>query len=606
MHNLTRNIVIAILAFFILAGLLSRYNLSLDQPEEIDLGQLATQAQEGRVKSVDVRQDELRIELTDGTKQVTSKESTESFSTLMANYDVDAEALRQVAVKIHAPSGWQFWVQTLAPFLLPLFIIGGFIWLTMRQAAGMNNRAMSFGQTRSREQKETKVKTTFADVAGATEAKQELQEVVEFLKNPKKFTDIGAKIPAGVLLFGHPGTGKTLLARAVAGEANAPFFNISGSEFVEMFVGVGASRVRDLFERAKKVAPAIVFIDEIDAVGRQRGAGLGGSHDEREQTLNQILVEMDGFAGQSGVVVIAATNRPDVLDPALLRPGRFDRQVTLDLPDMNDREAILKVHAQKKPLADDVNLRRIAERTPGMSGADLANVLNEAAILAARRDKKIVSMTECLESIEKVMLGPERRSHVMSDKEKNITAYHEAGHAVIAHFSAGADPVHKVSIISRGRAAGYTLKLPDQDKHFHSLSEFMADIAVALGGHAIEKMTFGEVTTGASSDLRTVTSLARQLVTQYGMSEKLGPRAYGSKEEMVFLGREIHERRDYSEKIAAEIDAEVDRVISESYAVAEKLLRKHKKQVEDVVALLLKQETIEKDEFADLMGSPKA
>jgi cell division protease FtsH len=426
-------------------------------------------------------------------------------------------------------------------------------------------------------------------------------EEVDFLKNPKKFSDLGAKIPKGVLLMGPPGTGKTLIARAVAGEAEVPFFHISGSEFVEMFVGVGAARVRDLFAKAKKSAPCIVFIDEIDAVGRQRGAGLGGSHDEREQTLNQILVEMDGFEPNLGVIVVAATNRPDVLDPALLRPGRFDRRVVLDMPDIGEREEILKIHARGKPLEPEVNLRQLAERTPGFSGADLSNLLNEAAIRAARNNQKTIFVGDTLESIEKVLLGPERKSHILLPKEREITAYHEAGHALVAHMLPHADPVHKISIISRGRAAGYTLKLPTEDKKMHSRAEFIDDLSVFLAGHLTELEIFGDVTTGASDDLKKATNLARNLVTSYGMSE-LGTRTFGDKEEMIFLGREIHETRDYSEKTAQDIDEEVGRIISRAREAACDIIKKERAKLDLIAKTLLEKETIEKDEFEKLMS----
>jgi cell division protease FtsH len=465
---------------------------------------------------------------------------------------------------------------------------------------------MMFGQSQAKEfGADTKDKVTFKDVAGVKEAKEELKEVVEFLRHPRKFLELGARIPKGVLLLGGPGTGKTLLARAVAGEAQVPFFHISGSEFVEMFVGVGASRVRDLFKKAKKNSPCIVFVDEIDAVGRKRGAGLGGSHDEREQTLNQILVEMDGFDPNTNIIVMAATNRPDVLDPALLRPGRFDRQVVLDNPDIGDREAILKVHARKKPLAKDVSLRKVAERTPGFSGADLENLLNEGAILAARRNKKIVEMEDLLESIEKVMLGPERKSQVLNEKEKKITAYHEAGHAVVAHFLPNTDPVQKVSIIARGRAGGYTLKLPTEDKHMHTKTEYIEEIAVLLGGFLTEKEIFGEVTTGATSDLRRATRIARRLITDYGMSDELGPRTFGEKEEMIFLGREIHEQKDYSEKIAAQIDKESSGFIDKARHMAKKVIIDQRQTLEKIVEELLKHETIEQERFNELMPSKK-
>jgi cell division protease FtsH len=475
----------------------------------------------------------------------------------------------------------------------------------MRQVQGANTRAMTFGQSGAREiPKNAKDRVTFKDVAGVKEAKEELMEVVEFLRNPKKFIALGAKIPKGALLMGSPGTGKTMLARAVAGEANVPFFHISGSEFVEMFVGVGASRVRDLFTRAKKNAPCIVFIDEIDAVGRQRGAGLGGSHDEREQTLNQILVEMDGFDPNQGVIVLAATNRPDVLDPALLRPGRFDRRIVLDEPDINDREAILTIHAKNKPLSEDVNLRRIAERTPGFSGADLANLINEGAILAARRNKKKITANELLESIEKVLLGPERKSHILSEKERKITAYHEAGHALVSHSLPNADSVHKVSIISRGSAAGYTMKLPSEDKRMHRKAEFLDDLAVSLGGYVAESEIFGKenLTTGASSDLRSATRLARRLITDYGMSDTLGPRTYGEKEEMVFLGKEIHHERDYSEKVAEQIDHEITTLLTTAMETAKRVITERRNMLDKIAAVLLEKETIEKEEFEALFG----
>ena len=477
----------------------------------------------------------------------------------------------------------------------------------MRSAQRGNNQALSFGMSRARlisPKKNGKKKITFADVAGAEEAKEELKEIVEFLKHPKKFLDLGARIPKGVLLLGSPGTGKTLIAKAVAGEANVPFFSISGSEFVEMFVGVGASRVRDLFKQAKKSAPAIVFIDEIDAVGRHRGAGLGGGHDEREQTLNQILVEMDGFDTDTNVIVIAATNRPDVLDPALLRPGRFDRRVVMDLPDIKEREAILKIHTQNMPIAKDVDLHKIAARTPGFSGADISNLVNEAAILAARRGKKIVEDDELRVSIEKVILGPERKSKILNVKEKEITAYHEAGHALIASNLKNADPVQKVSIISRGQAAGYTLNVPQEDKRLYSRAYFIDELAVLLGGYVSEKIIFGDVTTGASNDLERATDTARKLVTRYGMSA-LGPRTFGRKEELVFLGKEMSEEKNYSEATAKEIDMEVSHFIGDAYKTAEKIITEKKETLERIAKTLLEKETLEQEEFNELLRNTK-
>lgn len=603
MKNIIKNFLIFFLAFIILASLFSWLEGSATKVEKVSLDQVITAIDNETAKSIEVSGDEIKVTLEDGKIISANKEATDSLSTLVKNYNVDTTKLKKIKVDIKEPSGMSYWLSTLLPFLLPFLLLGGFIFFMSRQIQGANTKALSFGQSKAKEANyKEKNKVTFKDVAGVKEAKIELQEVVEFLKSPQKFINLGAKIPKGVLLFGQPGTGKTLLARAVAGEANVAFFHISGSEFVEMFVGVGASRVRDLFARAKKSAPCIVFIDEIDAVGRQRGTGLGGSHDEREQTLNQILVEMDGFEPNTNVIVMAATNRPDVLDPALLRPGRFDRRVTLDPPDINDREAILQVHALTKPLDKEVDLRKIAARTPGFSGADLANLLNEAAIMAARQNKKSISLADCLESIEKVMLGPERKSHILSDKEKSITAYHEAGHALIAHLLPEADPVHKVSIISRGRAAGYTLKLPTEDKYMHPKSEFIADLAVMMGGHAAEKEIFNEVTTGAQNDLQTATRLARQLVTEFGMSEKLGPRTFGIKGEMVFLGREISEQRDYSEKIAQEIDEEVSTLLKNAYKTATTLIKKQKGKLEAIAKALIEKEVLEKEDFEQLMA----
>jgi cell division protease FtsH len=509
----------------------------------------------------------------------------------------------QTYVQIHysQPSQLGNWIAGIFSFL-PILIFGALIFFMMRQAQGSNNQALSFGKSRARMFAGNRPTITFADVAGVEEAKQELAEVVEFLKYPDKFAALGARIPRGVLLVGPPGTGKTLLSRAVAGEAGVPFFSISGSEFVEMFVGVGASRVRDLFDQAKRNAPCIVFVDEIDAVGRQRGAGLGGSHDEREQTLNQILVEMDGFDTNTNVIVIAATNRPDVLDPALLRPGRFDRQVVLDNPDIRGRLQVLEVHARGKPFEKNVNLQTLAKQTPGFSGADLSNLLNEAAILSARRNKKAIGMGELEEAIDRVISGPERKSRIISDKEKAITAYHEVGHALVARMLPNLDPVHKITIVARGLAGGYTRLLPTEDRYLYTESQFKETLAFALGGHAAEQLIFGEVTTGASNDIERATGLARQMVTQYGMSQKLGPRAFGKKEELVFLGREIGEQRNYSEAVAQEIDNEIRNLINEAYSVAREILVRHKDKLVTVSERLIAEETIEGPVFDEIMG----
>ncbi len=602
MKNLSKNLLIAILAFFVVSFIFSQVNGDSSKVKTANLGEVVTAIQNGTVKQVEVDGDKLNVTYTNNDKAVAYKEPTDSFTAMLKDYGVAPEKIAALDIQVKQPSNSAVWIGTLLPIIIPMLIFIGFFWFMMRQAQGMNNRAMSFGQTASREPPDQKQRTgvTFKDVAGVKEAKQELVEVVEFLKFPKKFTALGAKIPKGVLLVGSPGTGKTLLAKAVAGEADVPFFHISGSEFVEMFVGVGASRVRDLFRRAKKAAPSIIFVDEIDAVARQRGSGLGGSHDEREQTLNQILVEMDGFDTDTNVIIIAATNRPDVLDPALLRPGRFDRRVILDPPDMVSREEILKVHSRKKPLSPDVDLKKIAQRTPGFSGADLANLLNEAAILAARRNKKRVEMVDCIESIEKVMLGPERKSHILTDAEKKITAVHEAGHALVSASLPHADPVHKVSIISRGQAAGYTLKLPDIEKHLHQRAEFIDDLAVMLAGNVAEREVFGDVTTGAQNDFRQATRLARQMVTEYGMSE-LGMRTYGQKEELIFLGREISEQRDYSEKVAEGIDAAVDKFLKQAAETAKKTIHKMRPALDAIVNALLEKETLEQDEFAALV-----
>lgn len=599
-----KNLSTAILLFLLISGIFILYQKPEKKPSPISLSELVTEINDGKVKAISVEGNTLNIELTDGGKQKASKESEASLTETLSNYDIDHEKIKGVVIDIREESGVNFWLAAILPFLLPFILISAFIWFMMRQAQRGNAQALSFGSSRARmlDPKDKKKRITFADVAGATEAKTELEEVVEFLKHPKKFLAMGAKIPKGVLLLGSPGTGKTLMAKAVAGEAGVPFFNISGSEFVEMFVGVGASRVRDLFKQAKKNAPAIVFIDEIDAVGRHRGAGLGGGHDEREQTLNQILVEMDGFETDTSVIVIAATNRPDVLDPALLRPGRFDRRVTMDLPDLNEREQILAIHTKNKPIEKSVSLRTLAERTPGFSGADLANLVNEAAILATRRDKKIIGMPELTESIEKVILGPERRSRIINKEEKKIVAYHEGGHAIVGASLENADPVQKISIISRGHAGGYTLAVPTEDKSLHSYKYFVDELAVLLGGYASEKLIFGDITTGPSNDLERATSMARGMVTRYGMS-RLGARTFGKKEELIFLGREMHEERNYSEKTAQDIDAEVTRIIDEAFERATDILTKKRALLDTLAATLLEKETIEKEEFDRLIGA---
>ena len=591
-----------------MAGVLSMFKLGGSaKPEVVGVGQMVEEINAGAVKKITVEGDLLKVELNDpkALPQEVKKEPAESFGDIMKNYGVKDEVRSKLAVEVKDESSWKFWAGNLLPIILPLIFIMGFLYFMTRSVQGANNRAMGFGQSNPRQASpETRDKKTFADVAGAIEAKEELAEVVEFLKTPKKFAEMGAKIPKGVLLMGAPGTGKTLLAKAVAGEANVPFFHMSGSEFVEMFVGVGASRVRDLFNKAKKTAPAIVFIDEIDAVGRRRGAGLGGGHDEREQTLNQILVEMDGFEPNLGVIVMAATNRPDVLDPALLRPGRFDRRVVIDLPDIKDREEILKIHALGKPMGQEVSLRKLAERTPGFSGADLANLLNEAAILTVRRNKKIVGESEVLESIEKVLLGPERKSRIITDQEKKMTAYHEAGHAVVGYFLPHCDPVRKVSIISRGAAGGYTLKMPSEDRHYHTLAQFKDELAMMLGGYVVEKLIFGEemISTGPSSDLRMATRLAKDMVTRYGMSDKLGPRTFGEREDLIFLGREIHESKDYSEKTSEEIDKEMERIIAEARKSAQEIVGAKRDKLEEIVKTLMEKETIEQEEIVSILG----
>lgn len=595
--------IIAIILFFLITAIYGQFSSQqFTSKENIPLSKLALDVQKGLVNSLVIQGEKVIVTYNDGVVRDTQKEPNVSIIESLSRFNISSARLASTTISIEEPSGFWYWTGQLAPFIVPLIFLVFFIWMISRQVKGAGVQALSFGQSKARitMPNDQKQRVTFKDVAGAKEAKQELSEIVDFLKNPKKFIEIGAEIPKGVLLMGAPGTGKTLLARAVAGEAGVAFFSISGSEFVEMFVGVGASRVRDLFKLAKEAAPSIVFVDEIDAVGRARGSGMGGGNDEREQTLNQILVEMDGFEPNEKVIVMAATNRPDVLDPALLRPGRFDRRVVIDLPDRGDREDILKIHSAKKQLAEDFDLRVIAERTPGFSGADLASLMNEAAILAARENRTKIGQFDLIRSIEKVMLGPERRSHILSTKEKEITAYHEAGHAIVASVLPYADPVHKISIISRGRAAGYTLKLPLEDRKLQSRKEFLDDIAVSLGGYVAERMIFEDFTTGASNDLQVSTSLARDMVTKYGMSEKIGPVALEAAGGKVMFGMGVSDK-EYSEKVAAEIDSEVTRIMTEARGHAEKVLSDHKKVFETIAKRLIETETIEREEYETIL-----
>jgi cell division protease FtsH len=570
---------------------------------EVPISQVIADARDGKVEKISVDNDNLVIKLVGQADEIRSrKETSSSVSQLLKDNGVSVGSGKgQVEVDVKGPSQFGSIFGLLFNFL-PLIIFGGILVFMMRQAQGTNSQAMSFGRSRARMFTGQKPTVTFVDVAGQDEAKQELAEVVEFLKYPEKFAALGARIPHGVLLIGPPGTGKTMLARAVSGEAGVPFFSISGSEFVEMFVGVGASRVRDLFDQAKRNAPAIVFVDEIDAVGRQRGAGLGGSHDEREQTLNQILVEMDGFDTNSNVIVIAATNRPDILDPALLRPGRFDRQVTLDLPDVKGRRAVLDVHVKGKPLEPEIKLEVIAKQTPGFSGADLANLVNEAAILAARRNKKRIGMSEMNEAVDRVIAGPERLSRVITPIEKKIIAFHEAGHAIVGHFQPRADPVFKVTIVARGMAGGFTRSLPADDRRLQDRSYYEAMMAQALGGHVAEELVFGEPTTGAHDDIGKVTRIAREMVTQWGMSERMGPRTFGRRESMIFLGREVSEQRDYSERTAEEIDDEVRRIVDEAHARCRNVMLAHRDKLDELATALQDVETLEGDALQRILG----
>lgn len=600
MKKSSRSFLFLVAALMILAVLLV-LSAPAVKTENVPLSRVVEEVNNGQVEKIEVEGSKLTVSLKDpnAPKQITYKDSPDA---TLADYGVD---FKKVTVETRNPEGGSGRLIDLLLTLLPIALIIGFFYFMMRQAQGSSSQAMSFGKSKARLSGGDGKKVTFKEVAGAEEAKQELTEIVEFLRYPQKFEALGAKIPKGVLLFGPPGTGKTLMARAVAGEAGVPFFSISGSEFVEMFVGVGASRVRDLFMKAKKNAPCIVFIDEIDAVGRQRGTGMGGGHDEREQTLNQILVEMDGFEQGTNVIVMAATNRPDVLDPALLRPGRFDRRVTLESPDLRNREAILGVHAANKPLEKETDLLEIAKKTPGFSGADLANLVNEAAILAARNNQKKITQYDLNISVEKVLLGPERKSHVMTKKEKEITAYHEAGHAIVSHVLPNCHPVHKVSIVSRGAAGGFTWSLPQEDKHLNSVADFKDDLAMMMGGRIAELLVFDEVTTGAANDLQNATSLARRMVMDYGMSKKLRNQVFGTHSDAIFLGRDFGELKNYSEEVAKIIDAEVAELIDEATARAEKVVREHRASVDKIAARLLENETIDAEAFIELIEGPK-
>lgn len=592
-NTITKTVIYVIITFLVLSAFYTFTGSKTNQPKSITISELTSELKAGNIEKVIIDGNRITAKKKDGAKLETFKEE----SATLKDYEITPD---KVSIEIKNPNRGEILASILST-LLPLLLFGGVIWFMIRSAQGANVRAMSFGKSSARLFIPGNKRTTFADVAGLEEPKQELTEVVEFLKHPEKFRKLGAEIPKGVLLIGPAGVGKTLLARAVAGEAGVPFFSISASEFVEMFVGVGAARVRDLFQKAKRNAPAVLFIDELDAVGRQRGAGLGGSHDEREQTLNQILVEMDGFEPNQGVIVLAATNRPDVLDPALLRPGRFDRKVMLDNPDRHEREQILAIHARNKPLTDEVDLGKVAAATIGMSGAELRNIMNEAAILAARDNKKTITQHYLNLAIEKVMIGPERKSHILSPKEKEITAIHEGGHAIVGHFLAFADPIHKISVVSRGMAAGYTWSLPEEDVHLYPKQKFLDDLAQMLGGRVAEEIVFGEITTGAENDLSRATRLARRMVTQYGMSEKLGPIAYSEREQQVFLGRDFAEGRLHSEEVATLIDEEVKRLVITAKSRAEKLLKSRQILLRKLADELIKKETLEAAEFIKLI-----
>lgn len=592
MNKFFKNVLFYLLIIMVIIWMFDLYGEKNSKPADISYTSFMQHVQQDEIKQVTIVDNVISGKLKDGKE----------FSTVAPNDSKLVEKLeaKKVDIKAELPPQPPWWMSILSS-ILPMLIIVGLWFMLMNQGGAGGGKVMNFGKSRARRYDEEKLKITFKDVAGAEEAKQELEEVVEFLKHPQKYNDLGAKIPKGVLLYGPPGTGKTLLAKAVAGEAGVPFFSISGSDFVEMFVGVGASRVRDLFDQAKKSAPCIVFIDEIDAVGRQRGAGLGGGHDEREQTLNQLLVEMDGFSANEGIIMIAATNRPDILDPALLRPGRFDRQIVVDRPDIKGRTEILKVHVKGKPVGPDVNLDVIAQRTPGFTGADLSNLVNEAALLTARKDKKAINMPEMEEAAERVIMGPERKSRAISDKEKRLTAYHEGGHTIVGMLLEHTDPVHKVTIIPRGRAGGYTLSLPKEDKYYATRSEMLDELKVLLGGRVAEALVLKEISSGASNDLQRATQLARQMICEYGMSENIGPVTFGHRQDQVFLGRDIARDKDYSEEVAAEIDKEVRSFMEDAYAATEKLLSDNIDKLHVIAKALMEKETLEEEEINQLV-----
>ncbi len=600
-RQLTRWLIYAVLIALVGVFLYNQLSLSRPQPSEISLQRLAKEIRDGKVARITVDGSKIEVERADKSEAISHTEENTSLIETLGNLGVPAENLVKVEIEVARPSGMSSWLGILS-WILPLILISVFFFIIFRQAQSSGNQAIAFGKSRARMFTGEKPTVTFDDVAGVEEAKQELAEVVEFLKEPQKFIALGARIPKGVILVGAPGTGKTLMAKAVSGEAGVPFFSISGSEFVEMFVGVGASRVRDLFDQAKRNSPCIVFIDEIDAVGRHRGAGLGGSHDEREQTLNQILVEMDGFDTDTNVIVVAATNRPDILDPALLRPGRFDRRVVLDRPDMKGREQIIGVHVRGKPLGPGVDLEVLARQTPGFVGADIESLVNEAAILAARRNKKTIDMAEFQEAIERVIAGPERKSRIITDEEKKVIAYHEAGHALAAAKTPLADKVRKISIIARGMAGGYTIALPDEDHYLTSHARFEAELTTMLGGRAAEESVFQRLTTGASNDLERATDLARKMVMEYGMSEDLGPMTFGEREELVFLGRSLSEHRNYSEAVARKIDVEVRGIINNAHSRALEIMKHHRILLDNLAQSLIQRETLDEAEVKALLS----